>query len=169
LKCELDTICFEPSSEACAILKNKFRNQVKVHNVAITREKGTFELFETGSVFASLKRSEYRNQATKSEIVNGITLQDAVASLERDFWKRTLLKVDVQGGELEVLQSGEEFLQHCPLVITEAPLRNFYHNAYKLEELVSYMSQMNFVIGAIHTPRFMGGNPIDCDVIFVRL
>ncbi len=169
LNCELETICFEPSSDACKILQSKFSGQIKIESFAITPEKGTFELFETGSVLASLKRRDGVDEIIKSEKVHGITLEEATLKLQKELWVKTLLKVDVQGGELEVLRSGEEFLKQCPVVITEAPLRDFYHNSYNIEELISYMGQLNFVIGAIHTPRFLGGNPIDCDIIFVRI
>lgn len=168
LNCNLETTCYEASSSAYKILHKKFGNQVNAENFAITHEKGKFELFESGSVFASLKRRKNKNDEIEGEFVHGITLDDAAEALGKDRWGRTLLKVDVQGSELEVFRSGKKFLKNCPVVVTEAPLREFYQNAYKFEDLVVYMSKLDFVIGAIHTPRFFAGKPIDCDVIFVR-
>ena len=164
----LDTIAFEPSRESFEILRAKFENQVKVVNVAITSKKGTYELFEPGSVFASLKRRKDKNIEYFSEQVSGISLQEAAMNIAHEFWDKTLLKVDVQGSEIQVLASGLDFLDKCPMVVTEAPLRDFYEDSYNLQELLELMSQRKFVIGAIHTPRFFNGNPIDCDIVFVK-
>lgn len=168
LQCSLTATAYEPSKSAVTELSRRHGGRIDIKNLAITEDGRTCELFEPGSPYASLKKRKDSSMANSSEVVDSITLLEAGLRLGREEWPQTLLKIDVQGSELEVLKSGGAFLAAVPVVVTEAPLRSFYEGAPKLPELLEFMESYSFEIGGIHTPRFNYGAPIDCDIIFVR-
>jgi len=56
-----------------------------------------------------------------------------------------LLKVDVQGAELDVLKGAERVLQDCQYVILEVSFFSFFHNGADCCEIIAYMKQKGFV------------------------
>lgn len=168
LQCSLETVAYEPSQIAVRKLSERFASKVDIKQLAITEDGRTSELWETGSPFASLKNRKDKLVGQNSEIVKSITLQEAAIDLGREKWATTLLKVDVQGSELEVLRSGGDFLSSVPLVVAEASLQMFYEDASTLRDIIIFMAESSFSIGGIHTPRFNNGSPLDCDIIFIR-
>ena len=168
LQCSLDTVAYEPSQNAVKKLSERFAGKVDIKRLAITEDGRTSELWDTGSPFASLKKRKDKLVGQNSEIVRSITLQEAAIDLGKEKWGKTLLKVDVQGSELEVLRSGGEFISSVPLVVAEASLQMFYEEASTLKDIISFMTESSFSIGSIHTPRFNNGSPLDCDIIFIR-
>ena len=168
LQCSLDTVAYEPSQNAVKKLSERFTSKVDIKRLAITEDGRTSELWDTGSPFVSLKKRKDKLVGQNSEIVRSITLQEAAIDLGKEKWEKTLLKVDVQGSELEVLRSGGEFISSVPLVVAEASLQMFYEEASTLKDIISFMTESSFSIGSIHTPRFNNGSPLDCDIIFIR-
>lgn len=56
-----------------------------------------------------------------------------------------LLKIDVQGAELDVLKGAERVLQDCEYVILEVSFFSFFHNGADCCEIIAYMKQKGFV------------------------
>lgn len=100
---------FEPETENFACLKKNAPEAI-AHNVAIGREFG-----RTG-----LKNPDPKNSGAW-ELCDG---DDAcIAPLDAFWLKPGLIKVDVQGGLLEVLKGARETLNHKPVLILEVVLR----------------------------------------------
>ena len=168
LSCNLIATAYEPSTSAVQELSKRHGHCVEIKNLAITADRRSCQLFESGSPFASLLKRKDASTSHIGEKVDSITLLDAGQALGQENWNKTLLKVDVQGSELEVLESGGDFITSIPVVVTEAPLQTFYEGAARLRDLIGLMDSLSFDIGGIHTPRFNNGTPLDCDIIFTR-
>ncbi len=56
-----------------------------------------------------------------------------------------LLKIDVQGAELDVLNGAERVLEDCQYVILEVSFFRFFHNAADCCEIIAYMKEKGFV------------------------
>lgn len=109
--CPLHVHSFEPSPKAFALLSDTARphDNVTINNFALGRTAGEFELFydAEASVFASLtkRRLAHRDRdICLSEIVAVDTLDAYCAA--RNIAAIDLLKIDVEGHELDVLQGG---------------------------------------------------------------
>ena len=81
-----------------------------------------------------------------------------------------LIKADVQGAELKVLDGARKVLNDTEVVIIEASLFQFYKKGPQLYDVVTYMKKRGFVIydfcGGHNRP--LNGALAQLDVIFVR-
>lgn len=110
----LDIHCFEPSATAFRSLSAEVaeRPSLTLNNLALGREPGTATLFadHPGSGMASLTRRTLRDAAfTHAEPVQVDTLDDYC--LRRAVERIDLLKIDVEGHELDVLAGGAGMFQ----------------------------------------------------------
>jgi FkbM family methyltransferase len=103
---------FEPSETAFEILRQKAgtRPEVILNNFALGREQGQAELFyeKTGSGLGSLYRrrlDHFGIDFSQSQRVSVETLDQYCA--QRGIQRIDLLKLDVEGHELEVLRGGQ--------------------------------------------------------------
>lgn len=100
--------------------------------------------------------------------ISMIKLKDKIAHLNSE--KHNILKVDVQGAELDVLEGAEELLQIFDVIILEASFFKFLKSAPDFAEIIKYMDDKNFVVYDMfdfHT------RPIDnalaqVDILFVK-
>jgi FkbM family methyltransferase len=84
--------------------------------------------------------------------------------------KKILLKIDVQGAEVDVLNGAEQILKSCDAVILEVSFFRFLVDAPDFFEVVSFMKQKEFTVYDL----FDGHNrPLDFalaqkDILFVK-
>ena len=88
-------------------------------------------------------------------------------------WKtfgKILLKIDVQGFELEVLEGSKEILSNVDVVMLEVSLFRFLKNAPDIHDIIVYMKNIGYVVYDI-----VGGinRPLDYalrqkDLVFVK-
>jgi len=107
---------FEPSSKASALLKERVPQQENVHVIqkALSAREGTAELFfpDEGSALASLHQRDLRHISTefgKKEKVAIMTLDQFCRENKIDYVH--LLKIDVEGHELAVLQGAHGMIE----------------------------------------------------------
>lgn len=78
-----------------------------------------------------------------------------------------LLKIDTEGGELNVIRGATETLKNCDFVITETSIMKRHENSYQFAELISLMSENDFELFDIITVTrkkslFPGARIADC-------
>ncbi len=81
-----------------------------------------------------------------------------------------LIKVDVQGGELEVLSGGKEILRETEYAILEVSLFQFFIGGPQFYEVVHYMKSCGFVVYDIFDLQYrpFDGAVSQVDIAFVR-
>jgi FkbM family methyltransferase len=81
-----------------------------------------------------------------------------------------LMKLDVQGYELEILRGGNQALQRCEVVIAETTLIPFNEGAPLFAEVVKFMDEAGFVVYDFcgQARRSSDHALFQADVIFVR-
>lgn len=79
-----------------------------------------------------------------------------------------LIKLDVQGYELEVLKGAAECLRHAKAVVAEASFLEYYEGQCGFHELVAHLAAFGLFMAVVgdHTPT---GRPLEqIDVLFLR-
>jgi len=98
------------------------------------------------------------------------TLNNLAKVNEWEKFKRILLKVDVQGFELEVLKGADEILSNVDVIILEVSFFHFLKNASDFYDMIFYMKNLGYIVYDI-----VGGinRPLDLalgqkDLVFVK-
>jgi FkbM family methyltransferase len=81
-----------------------------------------------------------------------------------------LLKVDVQGAELEVLEGAQDLLPACEIIILEVSFFKFLKTNPEFCDVINYMKEKGFVAYDIFggTNRLLDGAVAMKDVLFVK-
>jgi len=133
---------FEPALKK---LKSEFKGEYVIG--AIGKEKGEMDIhIQEDKVGSSLleDNTEYTVVKTK-RTVPVLTLED-IAKERFSAFSRILMKVDVQGFELEVLDGAGEFLNRVDVIILEVSLFKFLKGIPEFYEVVDYMKKRGFVV-----------------------
>ncbi len=118
-------LAVEPLPEYCGLLRRDFP-QVQIEQVALSNKCGTanFTIVEKCAAWSGLRQSDYP-WATKTQVI-AVHMATLDSLLPPDL-KPDLLKIDVEGAELEVFQGSIETLRrHRPYLVFE-----HFVNAYR--------------------------------------
>jgi hypothetical protein len=82
-----------------------------------------------------------------------------------------VLKVDVQGTELDVLEGATQTMKLTELVLLEVSFFEFLKGSPQFYDVVAYMKQKGFVVYDIYAghPRPLDGALGQCDLAFVKV
>jgi FkbM family methyltransferase len=135
----------EPQVEKIEIIKNNVKgNNFKVFNTLLGKNDNEVKLFYqmgTGSSYY------YENTfATREEVeIKTVSLDTFV--LENDIkLEDTILKLDTQGSELDIIRGGENSLKKIDFLLIELSLVNYNLNAPNYLEILNYLNENDFVL-----------------------
>jgi FkbM family methyltransferase len=172
---EARVAAFEPLDEHCAQFARTSRDLggVALHPVALGARNGTAEL----RVMDFSDASSLLPLAPGTRPGSGIreVRQVAVEMRRLDDYRRErnlafadLIKLDVQGYELEVLKGGGDCLRHCKALVTEVSVGEYYQGQSQFHELAACLAQYGLFLAVLgdHTPT--GSALGQMDVLFLR-
>lgn len=111
-------IGFEPIPEMAKALQEKYANHA-IHNMALSDHKGTtqFHHVTTNPAYSGINKREY----TKEENINLIEVEvNALDNVLDENQHVSLIKIDVEGGELNVLKGAKNTIQReKPVIVFE--------------------------------------------------
>jgi FkbM family methyltransferase len=118
------------------------------------------------SMFLETEQSPGLNETPRS--VPGITLDDLCA--DRGVEPPYLIKVDVQGAELDVLSGATRVLQQTTFAILETSLFRFYRDGVELLDVMTFMQKHGFAVYDLagHLYRPLDDALAQVDVAFVK-
>jgi FkbM family methyltransferase len=81
-----------------------------------------------------------------------------------------LIKLDVQGAELDVLRGSEQVLENSEYVVVESSLFQFFKNGPQLTEVLLFMQDRGFVVYDLLDPQYrpLDGAMSQMDLAFVK-
>lgn len=107
-------------------------------------------------------------QVSAVMLVPTFTLSDLVARAPQAF-ERGLLKLDVQGFELEALRSGETVLDRFLWILAECSFVEFYDGQPLAHDIIRWLDRKGFVLDRVGKPTYArDGSPVQCDFLFRR-
>ncbi len=123
-----------------------------------------FHIHGSGSSLFS-ERSDAHRAVREMDMV---TL-DQVVSRDGRLNSPLLLKLDVQGAELEVLRGADETLARCEIVQLEVALLNYNEGAPTAVEVISFMDANGFAIfDVVGFVRPNGTDLVQVDLLFAK-
>jgi len=171
---EATVISFEPLASAAAVYAAIFHNDplTQLNNVGIGAEESWVELLVTKENDASsiLQPSKARKEifntiVATSERIHLVPLTDSVSA---DELKRpALLKMDVQGFELSVLESCGQLLPLFDDIYLEASFIELYDKQPLASDLIGWLLQNGYSLrGVFNLQIDKTRGPVEADLLF---
>lgn len=168
-------ISFEPLSGPSKVYKNLFSGDANVifHQTALGVDRSNSEMHVSRSVDSSSLLPISRMQVEQfpgteedgRESVTVAPMTDFVAI--EQLTGQTLLKIDVQGFELEVLKSAKPLLPYIKWVYVEASFCALYEGQALADEVIAWLREENFQLtGCYNVSIDKRGRAIQADFLF---
>ena len=169
---------FEPLPNLYPKIERLFsaNKNITTHNLALGNEVGVikFNKYNFGHVSSILQISadnihfpQSDNDLEKIDVQ--IKTLDSLSLLNKENPGITLLKLDVQGYELEVLKGAEETLKNIDYIVIEANLEQLYINQPSLNQMYNYLDSKGYEIKGMLDFNLGNGNKyIEIDLLFSK-
>ena len=181
------TYSFEPTSVSYKILSencNQIKN-ISIFQKAVSNQKGNLVFYEfpnLHSEYNSFDITQFKDenwfQHSKPIAVNieATTIDDILVNTK---FEPNFIKIDVEGGELKVIEGGKNYLMsHAPILMMEylAPDRNNQPHSQALQLLLSMNYQPHIIQnnGELHLTNdidnYLSDSKLESDnIVFVKL
>lgn len=169
--------CFEPLPEPRATLTGVFGGDVRFasHDVGLSDQSGVAEFHvsarDDSSSLKPIGEEQVRafpGTAEARSITIDVRRLDDVLSAQ-DLERPVLLKIDVQGAELEVLRGADQVLSVTDEAVIECSFRELYVGQGLADEIVCLMRAAGLRLRGFHRPWAGASHEaIQADLHFVR-
>ena len=170
---------FEPFDESFSILKNRFQKTEKLFfnniavenhsssnaNMYITQNKGSSSLLQPTK--DANEFWEGNPLSTQKEVkVETITIDSYCQ--KHNIQTIDILKIDVQGSELKVLQGAALMIQErrVKLIFTEISIAPNYKGQSEIDQVIKFLRENKYKIFNFFKMKHKQGKLIECDVLF---
>lgn len=176
MKAKVPIIAFEPiPTEANTFARATSGLQgIHIHQVALGEKPGRVEIHISQSADSSSLLPIGRRQEELFPATNEVcTLIVPVNRLDdyRPEWEQyseILLKIDVQGFELNVLKGAIGAVNHCAHVYVECSHTELYVGQPLFEEVEHLLNEYGFHVQSKHNQSIVDGQLIQADYLFAR-
>ena len=79
-----------------------------------------------------------------------------------------LLKLDVQGFELQTLIGAKSFIKNVDYIISEVSYVDVYHNQVNSNKLIEFLNSNNFIIKKRCNLTILNGKKFQEDILFIK-
>jgi len=169
--------CFEPLNSAFAVLSSLFRwnDRVLIHKTAIgdldseiainiSNREDSSSLLSIGNLQTETFPGTH---SLGTEVVSVSRLSNFVS--QEVLAKTTLLKIDVQGFELQVLQGAAELLDKIEFIYVECSFMELYRDQFLASDIISFLFARGFRLNGVHnTSVNKRGIAVQADFLFAN-
>lgn len=169
--------CFEPLTEArrklAAVLADA--RDVQIHGVALGSRSGRGQLHVSKNLdsssllpMTSSHLTAFPGSAEKALATVPIARLDDVLSID-ELASPSLLKIDVQGYELEVLRAATDVMSAFDTVLVECSFVELYSGQPPAEDLICHLREHGFRLAGVFSIAYDGaGRTLQADLLFER-
>ena len=169
---------FEPFPETCSIFLENHKSHKKIilNQCALSSKIGTATLNVNNSVDTNSLLKSSNLGATSDVSCKTVAQIEIETNTLDNYCKQNrinqidILKLDVQGFEIEVLKGAIEMLnlQKIKLIYTESYFVQQYVNQPLFHEIAAMLYQYNFTLQDIYDPYYSPTNVLWCDAMFIN-
>jgi FkbM family methyltransferase len=170
-------IAFEPLPDAASKFQRLFRGDpsVRLHQVAIGPHSGDATIHvsrhdDSSSLLAFSPLQEHffpGTEEVRTDMVRMGRLSEFLSA--REISSPALLKLDVQGFELQALQGCENLLHRFSQIYVECSFAELYLGQCLAHEVIAWLSERDFQLSAVYNVVFDNrGCAIQFDSLFTR-
>lgn len=166
-----EIVCFEPIPSAADILVAVLGDRVSLHRTALGSRPGiaTLNISAKDDSSSLLKidrqKAEYPGTGMVAQI--DVSVDKLSNVLSSGISRPSLLKIDVQGYELEVLRGSCEVLDEIDDVLCECSYQELYEGQPLVNDVVAFMAAAGFVLaGVFGVSRALSGEQLQADFLF---
>jgi FkbM family methyltransferase len=166
---------FEPLLTFHDKFSNAIQNipNIELHKVALGAKACTLSMqvasySDASSLLeiADASKEYFNISKERDETVEVVALDEYVSNFKLPL--PDLIKLDIQGYELEAMRGAKKCLDHAKFVICEVSFIEFYKDQALFPEIVSFLSERNFVLYALGVNTPIGQKLSQTDVLFVK-
>ncbi|MBI4898032.1 MAG: FkbM family methyltransferase [Actinobacteria bacterium] len=168
--------CFEPIPEARAKLEEVVpsNRNITVHNVALASVRGSVDFHVSVDDDSSSLLPASRDQIAmfpgsrrdRTISVRTERLDDVLA--DQELARPVLMKLDIQGAELEALKGAAETLAKTEYVLVECSFVELYDGQAFGDEVISFLRNVGFDLVGLYSPTIVDGLLLQADAFFTR-
>lgn len=171
-------VAFEPLAQAAARYRRVFAgdDRAKLIQAAVAPQRGPATLHlsaaaDSSSLLPITPKQVARFPGTQEAGLIPVAAGPLDDYLDRaDIAAPALLKIDVQGFELEVLRASLALLEAFEHVYVEASFEELYAGQALVPDVRAYLGECGFrEMGQFNTVRLRDGTPVQADFLFQRL
>jgi FkbM family methyltransferase len=171
-------VAFEPLAGPAKVYPVVFAGDAnaRLHNCALGPQRGEVQMHVSASDDASsllpISKAQSDNfpgtQAVAMQIVAVGPMSDFIQA--SDMGLHNLLKIDVQGFELEVLKSADTLLSSFEWIYAECSYVALYEGQALAQEIIAFLAERGFALTGQFNPCHArsGGQLLQADLLFER-
>ncbi len=133
----------ERENDLKAFVQKKANPKVDYAIALLDNKAGADKVFHIMETAASALE-EYAGQDSRKVVIPTKTLNEVAAG--KGFHEASLMKLDVQGYELEVLKGGDTLLANTQAVLLEVSLLDIHKNVPLIRDVLNFMYEYGFVV-----------------------
>ena len=167
---------FEPLQEPADRFQELFKNDhsTRLHRLAIGLNEGEAAIHVSSRDDSSSLLPITDTQSTlfpgtaeyETRTIQVASLRDVIA--KHDVQETALLKIDVQGFEMEVLRGCEELLGRFQYIYVECSFVELYAGQAFADEIIAFLRERNFILDGVYNPCYdKNGRAVQADFFFV--
>jgi len=167
-------LSFEPLKEPASTLRRVTGDRVRVETVALGSAAGLAEINVSGrddssSLLPIGERQVREFPGTARQSTATIEVSTLDSAVNGSVARPCLLKIDVQGFELEVLKGAHEVLGQVDEALVECSFVELYEGQALADEVIAFMLDRRLRLAGVHGIVFSGdGEPVQADFLFRR-
>jgi len=142
-----------------------------LHKVALGSKSGVFDMYVTDKTDSSslleiseLGRKEWNISSAHKESVNVVVLDEYVIANRLPLPE--LIKLDVQGCELEVMRGAHNCLNYAKWILCEVSFEEYYKGQPLFPEIIAFLDKYGFRLYALGINTSLGQKLKQVDALF---
>lgn len=169
-----EIISFEPQPGPASDLRKLLGDQISVVETALGSAPGSATMNissrdDSSSLLSIGTRQEQEFPGTGTDHTITVSVSTLDAEIERPLRGPVLLKMDVQGFELDALRGGPRTLGEVDVALIECSFVELYEDQALAGEVVHFMSEAGFNLDGVYEVAYSAdGSAIQGDFLFRR-